>query len=536
MMIKTQLTVGGVVWPRCIEWEYEALLTVLIVTLFLGFASCSFGQTERPNIIAILVDDMGYSDLGCTGAEIKTPNLDALAKQGVLFTHCYNTSRCCPTRASLLTGQYQWDVGMGHMTATKSSLPEYQPQMNTRSPTVAELLKLAGYQTFMAGKWHVGDARNAWPDHRGFDQFYGTPAGGGLYFYPSKFYKRPVFHNGQEVKPDASWYSTDGFTSYTVDFIKNRRDKGRPFFIYLAYIAPHYPLQAKQADIDKYRDVYSVGYDAIRKARFEKQRRLGIVSSDIPASKSVHGNWASVKDKAQEALKMAVYAAQVDCLDQNIGKLVTALRQEGILDNTAIMFMSDNGGCSAGFNRTPEADIGTRYSNAAYGKWYNVSNTPYRMAKAQEHEGGIITPMIMHWPNGIERAGQVISEPLHIMDIPPACLALAGAEYPATYQLRDLDPPDGISFLPLLGGAQQEKDRVFYWEHQGNRAVRKGNWKLVALHKQNWELYNLAQDPYEQFDLAGENTEKAGGLLKLYEDWAEEHGVQPWPLKKQYRR
>ena len=242
------LAVEGIMRRRCAERHLGAILTC---ALLLGYALPAASSVEKPNIIVILADDMGYSDLGCTGAEIETPNLDALAKQGALFTHCYNTSRCCPTRASLLTGQYQWDVGMGHMTSTRSSLPEYQQQMNTQSPTIAELLRLEGYQSFMAGKWHVGDARDAWPDRRGFDQFYGTPAGGGLYFYPSKFYRRPVYHNGREVKPDASWYSTDGFTDYTVDFIRNRWDKGGPFFIYLAYIAPHYPLQAKQADIVK---------------------------------------------------------------------------------------------------------------------------------------------------------------------------------------------------------------------------------------------------------------------------------------------
>jgi arylsulfatase A-like enzyme len=528
--------IGDIIWGRYTGMRLRTLFAVLTCVVWFGAASSSPGQSDKPNVIVILVDDMGYSDLGCTGAEIKTPHLDALAKQGVLFTHCYNTSRCCPSRASLLTGRYQWDVGMGHMTSTKSSLPEYQQQMSAQSPTIAELLKPEGYQSFMAGKWHVGDARDAWPDRRGFDQFYGTPAGGGLYFYPSQFYKRPVYHNGQEVKPDAFWYSTDGFTDYTMDYIKNRRDKARPFFIYLAYIAPHFPLQAKQEDIDKYRDVYRVGYDAIRRARFEKQKRLGIVSQDMPASKPVYGDWASVKDREEEALKMAVYAAQVDCLDQNIGKLMRTLRDEGILESTAVMFMSDNGGCSAGFNRTPNAEIGTRNSNAAYGKWYNVSNTPYRMAKAQEHEGGIITPMIVHWPNGIERAGQIISEPLHIMDLLPACLDLAGAEYPATYQSRSLDSPDGISFLPLLKGAEQDRDRVFHWEHQGNRAVRRGHWKLVALHSRDWELYNLHEDPYEQKNLAGENSEKLSELAALYEGWAEEHGVQAWPLEKRYRR
>lgn len=491
---------------------------------------------ERPNIIVILADDMGYSDLGCTGAEIETPNLDAMAEQGLLFTHCYNTSRCCPTRASLLTGQYQWDAGLGHMDTIRSILPEYQQHLSDDTATIAELLRPLGYQTFMAGKWHVGGEREHWPDRRGFDQFYGSPMGGGIYFYPSKHYDRPLFHNGDRVEPDSNWYSTDGFTDYSIDFIQNRRGKDRPFFIYLAYIAPHYPLQAKQADIKKYRDTYKVGYDAIRKARIEKQKRLGIIAEDAPPSRAVYPEWESLRNKDDEALKMAVYAAQVDCMDQNIGRLMATLREEGIADNTVVLFMSDNGGCSSGFNKTPSVPIGSRDSNAAYGMWYNVSNTPYRMAKAQEHEGGVTTPMVMHWPNGISQPGSIIDEPLHVMDIMPTCLELAGGVYPDTLNSKTLDPLDGRSFLPLANGAKQNDSRVFYWEHQGNRAVRRGDWKLVALHRKPWELYDLSSDPYEQADLATERPGIVSDLSNLYERWAEEHGVKPWPLDRKFKR
>lgn len=490
-----------------------------------------FPQSAKPNIIVILADDMGYSDLGCTGAEIRTPNLDKLASDGLLFTHCYNTSRCCPTRASLLTGQYQWDAGIGHMVSTKSNLPEYRG-LNDKNATIAELLKLHGYQTFMAGKWHIGNERHKWPDKRGFDQFYGTPTGGGLYFYPSKFYDRPVYHNGVEVKPDSTWYSTDGFTDYTIDYIKNRRDRGKPFFVYLAYIAPHFPLQAKEEDIDKYRTTYLAGYDRIRNRRFEKQKILGIVPADQTISKPVYRRWQSVKNPQKEALKMTVYAAQVDCMDQNIGRIVSALKEENIFENTVIMFMSDNGGCSYSFNNTPKAELGTRNCNASYGKWYNVSNTPYRMAKAQEHEGGIITPMVMHWPAGIDKSGKIISDPVHTMDIMPFCLELAGATYPGSFMSRKLDPLDGINFMPLVNGKGKYPQRTLFWEHQGNRAVRKGDWKLVSLRKMAWELYDLSKDPFEQKDLADKCPEKVSQLRKLYGEWAKDHGVKPWPLKK----
>jgi arylsulfatase len=223
-------------------------------------------------------------------------------------------------------------------------------------------------------------------------------------------------------------------------------------------------------------------------------------------------------------------------MDQNIGKLMAALNSEGLTENTVVMFMSDNGGCSANFNKTPDARIGTRDSNSAYGKWYNVSNTPYRMSKSREHEGGIITPLIMHWPTGIKQPGQIVDEPIHVMDIMPACLELAAGTYPATYKSRMLDPLDGISFLPLLTGAKQDPERVFYWEHEGNRAVRKGDWKLVALNKKPWELYNLAKDPYEQNNLSGQNPQKAAELLGLYKKWAAMHGVKPWPLKKSFKK
>ncbi|BAX78801.1 arylsulfatase [Labilibaculum antarcticum] len=506
---------------------------IILITI-IGFSSCFLSaKNDKPNIIVILVDDMGYSDLGCTGSEIKTPNLDKMASEGVLFTHFYNASRCCPSRASLLTGQYQWDAGIGHMDYTKSELPEYQGYLNNQSITIAEALKDNGYQTFMSGKWHVGNKqREWWPDHRGFDQFYGTPAGGGLYFYPSQFYDRPVYWNGEEQTPDSTWYSTDAFTDYSIDYIKNRRDKGKPFFMYLAYVAPHFPLQAKMEDIDKYRDTYKVGYDVIRKARFKKQKQLGIASADLPASEPVYGDWETVENKNNEALKMAVYAAMVDCLDQNIGKLMSTLADEHIDKNTVVMFLSDNGACQTSWNKTPEARLGSRDCNAAYGTWYNVSNTPYRMRKSQEHEGGIITPLIMHWPEGLKGRGVRISEPAHITDIMPTCLDIAEAKYPVSYKNKVLDPLDGRSFMPLTRGIEQDKDRAYFWEHEGNRAVRVGDWKLVSLHKKDWELYNLKADPYEMDNLVESHPDEKNELLKKYKIWADEHGVQRWPLKR----
>jgi arylsulfatase A-like enzyme len=500
-----------------------------IFLIFLFSEGVVFAQNPakvRPNIIIIMADDMGNSDLGCTGSEIETPNLDKMAKNRVLFTNFYNTSRYCLSRASLLSGQYQWDAGLGGMDSDGGT-PQYQGYINDESVIIAEALKLNGYQTFMSGKWHLGSKeRSMWPDNRGFDQFYGSPKGGGLYYAPSKFYDRPVYWNGEKVETDSTWYSTDAFTDSAIKYIKEDKEENKPFFMYLAYIAPHFPLQAKSEDISKYLNKYNVGYDAIRRDRFEKQKRLGIISKTLPLSKSKVPEWNLVENKEEEALKMAVYAAMVDCMDQNIGRLMSTLKQEGLKENTIVIFLSDNGASEVGWNKTPEVEIGTRFSNASYGKWYNVSNTPYRMHKATEHEGGIITPLIVHWPNGIKKKGQLIKKPAHITDLMPTCLELTNTNYPDFYKNKKLDPLDGLSILPIINNGEKNKNREFFWEHFGNRAIRKGNWKLVAFKKKPWELYNMEIDPYELNNVISSNSEKARELQLKYEKWAIEHGVR----------
>lgn len=510
-----------------ISKTYALRLLTLVCCLY----SFTFYSQSRPNIIVIMVDDMGYSDLGCTGSEIRTPHIDQLAATGSLFTNAYNTSRCCPSRASLLTGQYQWDAGIGHMDNDNSNAPEYQGYLNEKTATIAEILNQNGYQSFMSGKWHVGNKeRSMWPDYHGFDQFYGTPAGGGIYFYPSQFYNRDVYWNGNQVTPGNDWYSTDAFTDYAINYIKNDKDPNKPFFMYLAYIAPHFPLQAKDEDIAKYDNVYNAGYESIRDARFEKQKELGIVPDDLPKSPIAH-NWNSVSNKTTEARKMQVYAGMMDRLDQNIGKLVQALKDENIDEDTMIMFLSDNGGASNNFNRTPSVEIGGRNSNASYGKWYNVSNTPYRNAKKQEHEGGIITPLIVNWPNGLNNPQRIIKTPVHLMDIMPTCLQVAGVSYPETYNNVTLDPLDGESFMPMLDGSNNSPDpnRLFFWEHEGNKAARQGDWKLVARHNQAWELYQIKEDPYELNNLASQEPTIFEDLKTKYYNWAATHGVKDWP-------
>lgn len=510
-------------------WK-NALLGIMAVLLSSGMLPEQTQDEQPPNIIIILADDMGYSDLGCMGSEIATPNLDKLAGDGMLFTNFYNTSRCCPSRASLLTGLYQHNAGIGGMSEDLGT-PSYQGYLNNRCVTIAEVLKGGGYHTIMSGKWHVGDKREHWPDKRGFDDFYGIPAGGGLYFYPSKFINRPIYRNGEEVKPDsAKFYSTDAFTDEAIRFINSRSDK-EPFFLYLAYIAPHFPLQALPEDIAKYEGKYSVGYEVIRQQRFKKQKALGILPENILLTNPDYKSWDTIQDKSYEARKMEVYAAQVDRLDQNVGNLIQYLEETGELDNTLIMFLSDNGATSEEQNRSPDAKLGTAASFASYGQsWANVSNTPYRLYKKYVHEGGIRTPLIVHWPKGIRQKNKLISTVAHINDIMPTCLEVAGVPYPDTYQQREVLPLDGSSFAHvLIQEDTQKNNEKLFWEHFGNKAVRDKDWKLVRSGNEPWELYNLAQDPGEMNNQSLAYPEKVSTLEAQWNEWADSVDVMDIP-------
>ncbi len=492
----------------------------------------SVRNDKRPNIIVILADDMGYSDLGCMGSEIATPNLDRLANNGALFTHCYNASRCCPSRASLLTGLYQHSVGIGHMTADRG-FPAYRGFLNKQCVTIAEVLQKEGYQTFMSGKWHVGGAREQWPDYRGFERFYSIPSGGGVYFYPSPFVDREIYRNGEQVFPDSStFYSTDAFTDEALQMVETASEDDQPFFLYLAYIAPHFPLQAWPEDIAKYQGKYDQGYEGIRQRRYEKQQQLNIISAETEISPSDFPAWNTVENQEAEAHKMEIYAAQVDRMDQNIGKLLAKLEEKDQLDNTVILFLSDNGATAEEVNRAPGAEIGTVASFASYGQnWANVSNTPYRLYKSMEHEGGIITPLIVHWPQGMGASGQLVKQVVLINDIMPTCLEIAGATYPEQYNGNEILPLNGRSFAPLLQKPVNTVERLIFWEHEGNKAVRQGAWKLVKRHRQPWELYNLEDDPTELNDLSKEQPEKFDQLEKAWNEWAAEVGVRYWPVK-----
>ncbi|RUL87815.1 arylsulfatase [Tautonia sociabilis] len=498
---------------------------------------------ERPNIVIIMADDLGFSDLGCFGGEIETPNLDRLAANGLRLSQFYNTARCCPTRASLLTGLYSHRAGIGHMVGDYG-LPSYQGYLNDRCVTIAEALRPAGYATLMAGKWHVGSDPGRWPLDRGFDRYFGTPTGGGVYFKETLQIRKEVFFVADDRRvafPDDA-YVTDLFTDHAIRFVRDASQGDRPFFLYLAHIAPHWPLQALPEDIEKYRGRYDdLGWDTVRSTRYRRQIELGLIDPAWPLSprdpEAVA--WRLLPDdrRAELAFRMAVYAAQVDRIDQSVGRLVSALEEAGELENTVILFLSDNG-CSAeggpgGFSRgEPGAPIGTGSSYASVGlEWANASDTPFRKFKMSVHEGGIASPFIVHWPAGLSREGEIEHQPGHVIDLLPTCLELAGASYPAERNGQPTLPLDGRSLVPAFAGEPIDRGPLF-WEHQGNRAVRLGEWKLVAPHGKPWELYDLESDRTELVDLSDTMPEKVAELSALWQSWANRAGVAPWPVRR----
>jgi len=517
---------------------------------FMLLAACLAGTSaaraaKRPNILIIMADDMGFSDLGCYGGEIETPHLNRLAAGGLRFTHCYNTARCCPTRAALLTGVYQHQAGIGHMTRN-DRIPSYQGYLNDRCVTIAEVLQQAGYTALTTGKWHVGSKRGHWPLDRGFDRFFGTPSGGGVYFKGTLKIRTNVFFvlDDERIVPPDDLYVTDTFTDYAIEFIEGAVAQQKPFFLYLAHISPHWPLQAKPEDIDKYRGRYDAGWDEVRQARYKRQLEMGLIKRQWPLSPRDRQArpWNALSDEQRRDLahRMSIYAAQIDCIDQNVGRLVERLRELNALDNTLILFLSDNG-CSAeggpgGFSRGLKgAPIGTAESYASVGlEWANVADTPFRKYKMSVHEGGIATPLIAHWPAGISRSNELEHEPAHVIDLMPTCLEVAGARYPRKLHGKPILPPEGRSLVPAFRGEAIERDAI-YWEHQGNQAVRVGKWKLVRPHRGPWELYNMDADRTELEDLAGKQPDRVQALSAKWNAWAKRCGVQPWPVRPKKR-
>ena len=512
-------------------------------------------QTTRPNIVLILADDMGFSDLGSYGGEINTPNIDQLAYDGLRFTNFYNTGRCCPTRASLLTGLYPHQAGVGRMVYNNYG-GAYQGFLNKESVTLAEVLRDSGYKTIMSGKWHVGHKEGQWPTDRGFDRFYG------IHIHVDSYWKvlkncevyldgklqipataNPVNH----LFPEKDWYTTDVFTDYAIKFLDEESEKDdKPFFLYMAYNAPHFPLEAPDEDIEKYRGKYLEGWDKLRVEKFEKMKRMGVIPPNTLLSPSENVKWDTLgrEDRVELDFRRAIYAAQIDRLDQNIGRLVNHLKETGEYDNTLIIFLSDNG-CSAesgqfGMNwdkykieNYPEWKEKSGWSISQGQAWANLSNVPFRLYKRYTHQGGIATPLIVHWPGKIADRGSFRRSTGHVVDVMATLVEAAGTSYPESHKDHSIKPMEGQSLLPLLNSADREYSEYTYWEHTGNRAIRKGDWKLVAEFDHEWELYNLASDPTELNNLIDEKPQLAKELKKAYFQWARENDVREPPLQKQ---
>lgn len=487
-------------------------------------------RAPRPNIVVILVDDMGFSDIGCYGGEIETPNLNRLAENGLRFTQFYNAGRCCPTRASLMTGLHPHQTGIGHMTAPPGQplgiSGPYQGYLNDNCTTIAQVLKSAGYDTLMTGKWHLGlESKNTWPRQRGFDRFYGGLSGAFNYMKPGG--DRKMTRGNDPVETDESFYATDTFTDEACQFITEATEKDdSPFFLYLAYNAPHWPLQPKWDEFQKYKGKYADGWESLMMARLARQKDMGLFKSDITPAPHVGPTWNSLTDKQRDEQDsiMAAYAGCIDSIDQNVGKLTRHLKSLGQLENTVIFFLSDNGACQEGGklgrikpdwpkNPPRESNEGIRQGMA----WANASNTPFRLYKHFVHEGGACTPMIAYWPEGIAKKdnGSFVRQSAYLPDFMATCVELSGANYP-----DDVPACVGISLLPLLKGSDDPVHTTpIYWEHEGNAAMRWGNWKLVREYKKPWELYDIENDRTEMNNLADSNSPKKNEMVSMWESW-----------------
>lgn len=527
--------------------------------------SRSFQQENPPNILLIMADDMGFSDLGSFGALIDTPNIDRLARRGLTFSQFYNNARCCPSRASLLTGLYPHQTGMGLMTGD-FGIDGYRGELNNHCVTIAEALEQQGYRSAAAGKWHLSHFRNvdtmdekhSWPLQRGFDDFYGIINGAGSYYDPA------FLHEGNDPVSISSdpYYFTDVITRRGIGYIDNYLQQDHPFFLYMAYTAPHWPLHALEEDIEKYKGVFSEGWDRLRETRYRKLIDKGIIDSDWPlTSRDPRVDaWKKTENKDWEARRMAVYAAQMDRMDQNIGNILDYLEENGERENTMVIFLADNGGSaerlSEGWSRLPAIPTETRDGRKvhvgnnpdympgpettyqSYGvPWANVSNTPFRLYKHWIHEGGIATPLIISWPGQIANEGGMNNEVGHISDIMATCLDAAGASYPGQYEGNDIHPLEGKSLMPLLEGSSRDGHDHIGWEHHGNRAIRKDElklvfrgetqWKIEPGTPGQWELYNMDKDRTEMNNLASRYPGKTEQLKSLYRSWADRTGVIP---------
>ncbi|MYB17700.1 MAG: arylsulfatase [Holophagales bacterium] len=550
-----------------------------VAAALLAFLGCGgTNSAPRPDIVLIMADDMGFSDLGSYGGEIDTPNLDRLASNGLRFSHFYNTARCCPTRASLLTGLYAHQAGVGHMMGD-DGLPGYRGDLAANAITVAEALRAAGYGTYMSGKWHVTrhvghwsgndelTSTHNWPRQRGFDRFYGTIHGAGSFYDPISLTEdnEPVELTPPDDPEAPVYYYTDAISEHAVRFVREHAAgdrSGDPLFLYVAHTAPHWPLHALPDDIARYRGRYAAGWDAIRAERRQRLIELGLIDADWPIAERDPRvpAWEDVPDQERPWFEraMEVYAAQIDSMDRGIGEVVAALEESGRLDNTLILFLADNGGCAevltdrwkgrlsippqaldgspVAVGNDPAVLPGPESSYQSYGPhWAHASNTPFRLYKHWVHEGGIASPLIVHWPEKIADGGGIVREVAHVIDLMATALDAAGAPHPSSRTGDDSIPVEGTSLLPAFQDQPLEREAVF-WEHEGNRAVRSGKWKLVSRYPGEWELYDLVTDRTEAHDLAADEPGQVAALAALWNDWAARTGVVPWDEIRERRQ
>ena len=501
---------------------------------------------SRPNVVVIMVDDMGFSDLGCYGSEIPTPNIDRLAVGGVRFTQFYNTARCGTTRASLMTGLYPHQAGMGHLDDLK--LPQSRgthARLHDRCVTMAEVLGSAGYHTSIVGKWHLGQQNGTPPWERGFQRTASTQFGE-LYFprERGKEAAKYVYLDGRKVPADSpevgtgEWYSTFMFTDWALKFVDDAKTQNKPFFLYFAHGAPHFPLKAPQEVIAKYRGKYKAGWDKLREARYQKQIELGIIDPKWPLSPrpAEVPAWDSLSAAEQDRYDnmMAVYAAMIDCVDQSVGRMVAGLKERGLLDNTLILFLSDSGGnAESGPKGISKGNpLGGPDSEVFIGMtWATLNNTPFFRYKHFTHEGGISTPLIAQWPAGIPtgRNGKLETQPGHLIDIMATAVDISGARYPSEFKGHRILPMEGVSLTPAFHGAPVARTLPIFWQHEGNRAMREGRWKLVQKHLGAWELYDMDSDRTEIHDLAATLPERVAQMTARWDAWAEASFVDRWP-------
>ncbi len=542
---------------------FRAVSAILILPASLQAATTDPNPPARPNIVVILADDLGYSDLGCYGSEIATPNLDRLAKEGQQFTEFYTTPRCCPSRAALLTGLYPQQAGIGHMMEDHG-VPGYRGELNDHCVTIAEALRTAGYHTMMVGKWHVAHVyfdekrqlnfetnepywktQAGWPLQRGFDEYFGTIHGVSSYYDPFSL----VESNTPIRAAGTNFYYTDAIANHAAADIEKHAHDNQPFFLYAAFTAPHWPMQAPAADIERYKSNYLAGWDVLRTNRYHRMIALGLIGTNWPLTPrdSRVPAWSDMPDQAWQVQRMATYAAMVERLDRGVGQILAKLKEMNVDQNTLVVFLSDNGACdevvqpdwydvpsktrdgrTIKVGNHPGVMPGPDDVWQSYGvPWANVSNTPFRLYKHFVHEGGIASPFIARWPAVIKQQGTLVRQLAHVTDIMATCVAAAGANYPTSYHDHAILPMEGENLIPIFQG-QERVEQPIFWEHEGNRGVRIGKWKLVARWPHDWELYDMDSDRTELNDLATKQPDMVRQMAALYDAWAKRCDVLPW--------